>query len=234
MSTNGPAVVLRMRAILREDQTGRPVFEDAELREAINRHAQLLGMELGLGTAWVTTITTLVAGTLDYTLPATNEYQSIQFLKFASDGQELPVRSFDAVMARRAGGPALGRPQFCALRPTEMQTVSLMVPTDPDQSYAIDALVSYAPGTWDASDTTAPTYALSEAASRALELRACASVVQTAGGEKRNALAISDDAPKVWNAEAAELVRLERLRIISMKRSRGPRGGSWFMEWART
>lgn len=234
MSTDGPSVVLRMRDILHEDQTGRPVFATAELREAINRHASILARELGLGTAWVTTITTLAPGTQDYTLPSTNEYASVQFLKYALDGKELPVRSLEEVMARRQGGPAVGRPQFCALRPTSTQTLVLMVPTDPDQSYDIDALVSYAPGTWDASDATAPTYALSEAASRALELRACASVIQTAGAEKRNALAIDDSAPKVWNAEAARLVELERGRIISMKRSRGPRGGSWFQEWART
>lgn len=234
MSTDGPSVVLRMRDILREDQNGRPVFQTAELREAINRHAHILGMELGLGTAWVTTITTLVAGTQDYALPSTYEYQSVQMLKFAVDGQELPVRSLAEVMARREGGPASGRPQMCALRPTSTQTLILMTDTDPDQSYAIDALVSYAPGTWDASDATAPTYALSEAASRALELRACASVVETAGAEKRNALAIDDKAAQVWGKEAARLVELERFRIISMKRSRGAHGGSWFMEWARS
>lgn len=234
MSTDGPSVVLRMRDILREDQTGRPVFQTAELREAINRHAQILAMELGLGTAWVTTITTLVTGTLDYTLPSANEYGSVQMLKFAVDGQELVVRSRDEIMSRREGGGASGRPQMCALRPTSTQTLVLMIDVDPDQSYDIDALVSHVPGTWDASDATAPTYALSEAAARALELRACASVVETAGPEKRNALAISDKAAGLWLKEAARLVELERFRIISFKRSRGSHGGSWFMEWSRT
>lgn len=236
MSTNGPAVVTRMRAILREDQTGRPVYETEELREAINRHAQLLAMELGLGSQWVTTITTLVAGTQDYTLPSTYEYLSIRHLKYADTGEELFVRSLEEIMAARqgTGGPATGRPQRCALRPTEASTVVLMTDTDPDASYALDALVSYAPDTWDAADATAPTYYLSEAGARILELRACASVVETSGTEKRNALAISDNAPKLWNTEAAKLASLEISRIISMKRSRGPRGGAWFYEWAHT
>lgn len=234
MSTNGPAVVTRMRAILREDQTGRPVYETAELREAVNRHAAILAMELGLGTQWVTPITTLVAGTQDYTLSSTYEYLAIKMLRFADDGTELPLRSLAQVMARREGsaGPATGRPQMCALRPTEASTLVLAIDTDPDDSYAVDALVSYAPLTWDASDTTPPTYYLSEAGARALELRACASVVETSGPEKRNALAISADAPKVWQAEAARLVKLEEGRIISMKRSRGQHGGAWFFEWA--
>jgi len=234
MSTDGAAVVLRMRSIMRDDQKGREVYQTSELREAINRHAHILSMELGLGTQWVTTITTLTPGTQDYTLPSTYEYESVKHLKFAVDGLELPIRSQDEVLARREGGPAVGRPQMCALRPTSTQTLVLMTDFDPDQNYAIDALVSYAPDTWDAADTTAPTYALSEAASRALELRACTSIVDTSGAEKRNALAIGDKATQRWEAEAARLVALERNRIISFKRSRGSHGGSWFNEWARS
>lgn len=232
MSTTGPAVILRMRDIMREQQTGRPVFADAELREAINRHVQILAKELGLGTSWVTPIVSLVPGTVDYTLPSADEYQSVQFLRYADDLQPLAIRSFAEVVERRSGGLASGRPQFCCLRPTSTQTLVLMTDTDPVDGEDLDALVSLAPATWDASDSTAPTYALSEAASRALELRACASVVETAGAEKRNALAISDNAPKVWQAEAARLVELEIMTIIGFKRSRGSHGGSWFMAWA--
>lgn len=231
MSTNGPAVVLRMRAIMRESQTGRPVYDDAELREAINRHVAILAMELGLGTEWVLAIVTLAPGTLDYTLPSTNEYGAIKRLRYANTGQELGIRSLDEVMADREGGAGRGRSSYCALRPDADQSLELALPNDPDQSYDIDALVSYVPATWDASDATAPTYALSEAASRALELRACASVVKTSGPEKRNALAISDDAPEVWGKEANRLVELERLRIISFKRSRGAHMGHWFASW---
>lgn len=234
MSTNGPAVVLRMRDILREDQAGRAVYELAELREAINRHVHILARELGLGTAWQSPLITLAPGTLDYTLPSTNEYQSIQYIRFSSDRVELPLRSIGEVLARREGAVASGRPSICALRPTSTQAVVLMVDTDPDAGEDVEALTSLAPDTWDAADATAPTYALSEAACRALELRACASVVSTSGPEKRNALAIADNAPDVWNKEAARLIELEQAVIIRLKRSRGALAGGWFVDWSQS
>lgn len=234
MSTDGPAILKRCRAIMREDMLGRPVFGDDEMREAVNRHAPMVCKELGLGTAWSTSIVALVSGTVEYTLPSSSEYERIVQVRFASDKKDLPIRGLGEILAAHDGGPAEGRPQRCALRPTSAQTVSLLVDLDPTAGEDLDALVSMQPDVWDASDATAPTYALSQAAARALELRVCASVVETAGAEKLNQLAIGEKAAARWTAEAAELLRLESLTIIRMKRSHGPMNYGWFVAWART
>jgi len=234
MSTTGPDIVKRCRAIMREEMLGRPVFGDDEMREAVNRHAPIVCKKLGLGTAWSTSIVTLVPGTVEYTLPGTAEYERIVMVRFESDKKDLPLRGLDEILKAHEGGPATGRPQRCAMRPTSSQSVSLLVDRDPATGEDLDALVSLQPDVWDASDATAPTYALSQAAARALELSVCASVVETAGAEKLNQLAIGDNAVARWGAEAAELLRLEELTIIRMKRSHGPMNYGWFVAWSRT
>ena len=230
MSTDGPTVVTNVRAILREDQTGRPVFETAELRMAINRHVALVAKELGLGTSWDTSMVTLVTGTTDYTLPGASEYERVVALKYTSDGVPLDIVSLAEILAAREGATAQGRPYRCCLRPTDTQTVVLMTDSNPTEGEDIDGLISLVPDRWDASDATAPTIPFSEAAARVLELRVAESVVETAGAEKRNALAISDSAPAKWRKEADSLLHQEQLTIIRFKRARTPQ---WLARWAR-
>lgn len=231
MSTTSLAVALNVREVLGDPDTGRPVFGNAAMRQAVNRHMTIVSRELGLGTAWGSAAVTLLTNTLDYTLSGTAEYQQVRQVVFTSDMANLPIRSFEEVMDRRAGNVGTGRPSMCCLRPTSTQTTVLMVDSYPATSETLDLLYSTLPETWDASDATAPTIPFSAPAARALELRVAASLAASAGAEKRNALALGAADVETWLKEAAELIRTERLTIIRMKRSRAVRGG-WFSAWS--
>ena len=233
MSTDGLSVVNNARVILGDPDNGAPVFTTPEMRMALNSEQAIMATPdvLGLGSAWSLASITLVPGTLDYTLPGTADYAQVLTVRYSSDSLPLRQRSLEEIETRRSGAIAQGRPTIYALRPTSTGTVVLMVDTDPKSGETLDLLVTTVPARWVATDATAPTIYFSQKGALALELRTAAAMVEAAGPEKLNALALGATDAKAWRAKSGELERLERLAIIRLKRSLGALNSAWFIQW---
>ena len=239
MSTDGAKVVTEVRRIMGDPDDGRPQIDTDQIAQAVVRQVGLIASEVGLGATWVPSIITLVPGTIDYDFPTTIgsasdvEYQTIIDLVYQRDRLPLPRRSYDEIQALRAVVVTQGRPVMCCLLPDATQKLRMYLSSNPQVAENLDAFVTLVPTTWNVTDATPPTIPFSERCSRALELRVAAVVGKTLGDEVLTALTLNASTFDAWMAEAAEMIRQERLTVIRLKRARGPLSFAWVTAWSR-
>jgi hypothetical protein len=234
MSTTGPQVVLNVQALLQESSPDDPVVPVDIYPPIINRMVSMLaGPEhLNIGSAWVSPILTLVAGTDEYELQTGVEYEQVLSLCYATDRVPLRKESLDTVSLLWTGTTkAQGRPRFMCLRPEPDQHIKVMVWPCPTAGEAVNGLVTLAPTPW-VSTATAPSIPFSARATMALELLVASAIGKTLGTDKATALGLNPACFDGWKAEALELVRQERLSVIRLKRSYGANNCDWVQAWS--
>jgi hypothetical protein len=236
MPTTGDVVLKEVLRVLQDPNPDNPVSPVDAIQREINEIASLLCSKdhLGLGEAWVRPLFSLAVGDDEYTLPFASgtEYEQVIDLRYDSDNVELVRCSYEHIAAHRVGSPlAVGRPTHVCLREGAVnREVTMLVYPVPTTAEAVNGLVSLTPVPWEV-NMEAPAIPFSKRATLALVKLVAASIGKTLGSEKLIALDLSPNCFSGWQSSAMELVRLERLRIIRLKRSHGARNYAWVREW---
>lgn len=238
MSGLASDVVREAHDLLHDSNYANPVVPDDLLRQSINRNATILSAELGIGAFWITSAITTDPTLYDYDLPKTidgNEVRYEQVINLVYNRDRWPLVKFsrDECLISRAGSQrSVGRQFSYALSQNPDQSLTVNFPGKPSQVETIDAYVTIVPSQWDAGED-APTLLYSQRALRALALMVADDVGRPLSDDKLVALQLSPKSFDGFHAQAQELLRLERLTIIRLKRSNGPKNFAWFASWWR-
>lgn len=239
MSTTGPQIVERVYRRL-GDNPNAPIIDPVQVHDVVNQCVREIAspMRLGVGQYWVDSILTVGAGDRDYTFPTTLagvaniEYDQVVSLRY--NGTFLPLKriSRDELDAGRAlGATATGRQASYALWQGPDQVVNLQFKGFPTQTEALDALISVVPEDWEDGATNPPTIPFSKRAQDALVLLTSAKVGAPSSQDKLDALRLDQKTFQRWEADAERILAEERLRVIGLKMTHGPRNFAWVAGW---
>lgn len=232
MSTSGPIVARDVRKMF-NDADVESIIGDDELRLAINKTASMMSSEdnLSLGAVWLSPAFTLAPPALVYYFPTGVEYQSVQVLRFSSDKRQLFKRPRLEIEAMNQGSVSPARPSLFYLEQTSDQRVEVGIPGPPKAAEAVEALVSTTPADWESGPATAPAIPFSTRATNALKLLVAATVGSSLSKTKIVSLDVNPSVFELWHNEGMDLLRLDRLTIIRLKRAKGPASWAWFDIW---
>lgn len=229
----GPAstVLSEARLTLGDPDPERPVVAQDKYRQALNRQATIVAKHIGIGPLWVTSAITTATNDWEYTLPSGSEYSAVLELVYASDKQPLRKVSREEILAARSGSATVsGRPLTFAMDLDPTGLVVVMFGMYPNRVEAIDAYVSVVPVEWGAGNATVPTIPFSKGGLQALALMTAHDVATKMGPDQMTALDLNAKAIEGMRETAMELIRLERLTVISLKRTRR---SAWYSDWSQ-
>jgi hypothetical protein len=239
MSTTGPDIVERAYRRLGDDSAD-PVVSYYAIKDLVNQCVRDIAspMRLGVGPVWLNSILTTTLSSRDYTLPTTVggvasvEYEQIISVRYSKSFLPLRKISRDELDARRAlGASASGRQADYCLWPGPDQVVNFQFPGFPTFVEDLDAFCSLVPSDWPDGPGAAPIIPFSKRAQDALVLMVVGKAGQTMGQDKLESLRIDKDSVAGWLSDAATILTEERMRVVSLKLTHGPRNFAWVAGW---
>jgi hypothetical protein len=238
LSTTTKAVLDEARRILRDPDNGRPVIASDTIRQAIDRCVPEVADSCALERTRADIITT-VAGTATYTFGSASpqpEYTCIDCLtlKGASPAAVEKLSPERLYAIKNLSNTGSGRPQYWCAEPQSDQTVRITFWPTPDAVETVEAVYNSIPEAWGTGAGTPPTVPFSRRAVRALELKVAATVAAALNAEDLNALKLNANVVGLWQLDAAELLRLERLAVSRLRVEHGPTNVAWLMSWRRS
>lgn len=231
MGATWKVTLAEVRRVLKDPETGNQVIADDVIRQALSRSVILACGYMALGTAKVTDLITLVPGQHTYELSAGTPYDMIGELRLTSDNQEIFRKSREYVENLRQGDTVgTGRPQVHYLDPQQDGSTDVVMWPTPAAAETVTGWVNLEPQSW-ATDGEG-VIPFSQRALRGVELLAAAAVADSSDDEVLSALGLPAKSSQGWRAEAMEMFRIEKLKVIQKKRAAGPRSPLWLYDWA--
>ena len=204
-----------MRRILGDVGASDPAFNTESINRAVERHMRILGNEVWQGPTWVTAGITMVAGTSDYTFPASVEYTQIQDMKLKPIGIPMERRTLEQIERYRVGtSTPMSQPYLYAMWEDTGQLVNIRVYPWPDQAYTIDYAKSVIPAALTAENSLIP---FSENLIIGLQYRVAAELMGIAGDEQMSKLALGPNAAALYAGTAERVIRREKERLSRMQ-----------------
>lgn len=219
MSQTVATVVDHVRTLCRDRGVNDPALGTFEIKYHVKAEVEKLFQELGLAPQWENAITTLVVGTYEYTIAANGGLVN-QIITVRTHNRNWPLtRITDDELESMRRGPSttIGLPQFICLREQPDQSILVRLWPIPSEVDTLDWLRARYPTSLTADTDSIP---LSEPALRVLEKRvACTLLSMLPDTEVESNLIDGKAVIAKWSAEDANSIRLERIRINSLKRT---------------
>lgn len=240
MAETYAAAELNIRTELKDEDDGRPIVSQGEIRRILNRKVLEVGDALVLHPSWVSSAITLVPGTSVYSLANTQEYGEVVELRYASTMLGLPgsltkVSRERMQEFRNVTTLAVARPGCYSLEPQPDQTIRVVFDSSPITGENVDALVSLFPAEWgDKTDPAVATIPYSRRALRALELKSAASIGYGLNPEQLNALKLNPSVFGSWERDAATMLSKEWVALSRLRLDHGPTQLGWVLAWRKS
>lgn len=205
------------------------VVSATEINQFLDDAVKLIAKELGLlNQSWTANAFTAAANTTDYALAGGMQYEQILRLQRQKDSWPVFKRSAEYVESLRIGtSPATGVPQYFYPLENAAQVITVRLWPTPDASQVgdkYDMLGSTTPATMP----PATAIGLSDAALIAMRKMAAAAALDFMSDDQVARLNLDKAVAQIWKAEAAEILRQERLTLIRLKRTGGR---EWYLRW---
>lgn len=225
------------RYALRDRNPQGQAFTSPEYLHAIEPAMRMVAGRLLLGDEAVSAIVTTVAGTQFYTLPGSQEYQHLRYLRTRDEGQAIEVVAPAVFEAQREGdgtnSTTRGRPIYAMLRETAAQATQIGFWPTPDAAYILDGYRTLLPARFFTAGTgtlaalpSATTVPFDEDGCRALVYETAADLFERMPEADRARLKLADTAANSFRQKSAEHVAASRRRRIHQLRTvGGHRGG---------
>jgi hypothetical protein len=212
-------VVGNVRTLCRDRGVNDPALGTFEIKYHIKAEVEKLFQELGLAPEWETGVVTLVPGTYEYTIAGSGGLVN-QIVTVRTHNRNRPLtRITDDELESMRRGPSttIGLPEFICLREKQDQGIFVRLWPIPSEADTLDWLRARYPTSLTADTDSIP---LSEPALRVLEKRvACTLLSILPDSETQGNLIDRNAVISKWSAEDANSIRLERIRINSLKRT---------------
>jgi hypothetical protein len=195
--------------------------DTAVVDDTITSVMQTMAAEMHMGLSWDDSAVTTAAGTREYTLPASTEYQNVMLVRDQEQGYYLGKLTPERIEAFRIGNDNTGRPTHYALTENppgsgNPHRVTITFGPTPDEARDYDLLRATVPVTLDDPADEVP---FSEYALRALELFSAAEIIEAASDESLAAVKLSRGAARAYTARAERVLHYEKIRSASFERS---------------
>lgn len=211
MSETRAVIRDEIRQMLSDNSSDNPAWTDERINRAITRHMRIIGNEVLMGKAWVTSAVTTVVGTADYTLPTGVEYAQILSLKLLPFNSYLRPQTIEWIeLARQGATLGQGIPNAYALWEDTSQVVNLRLWPIPNAIYTIDLERSIIPGALTSDSATVP---FSENLIIGLEYRVAAEMAGIGTDEQLQVAGLGPNAGAAFSSMAEQVIRRERERI---------------------
>lgn len=218
MSQTVATVTSNIRTLLRDRSASDALVGTFELKYHLKAEVERLFEELGLAPEWETGVVTLTPGTYEYTISNAGGLIN-QIVVVRAHNRNWPLaRITDEELEAMRMGPSIssGPPQYIVMREKQDQSLFVRLWPVPSENDSLDWLRARYPASLTADTDTIP---LSEPGLRVLEKRVACSLLQLLPASE---LADRSVDPKVvgqWEKDIADGIRLERIRINSLKRT---------------
>ena len=211
-----------VRTYTRDRNAADSLLSPFEINHLIHGEAQRLFAEIGINPTWETGIVSVVSGTYEYTISvASGKANLSQVVALRLASRNWPIqRITDEQLESMRRGPsqASGFPLYAAIRESDSQTLKLRLWPTPNENDSIDWLRSWVP-VWSTTTPDTDSIPLSDDAIRILEKRVAKAILSLLPDEQIAKRGISKEVVGLWDRDVAEGVRLERIRINSLKRT---------------
>lgn len=226
-----------VRYALRDRNPQGQAFTSPEYVHAIEPTMRLVAGRLLLGDEQLPGMVTTVAGTQFYSLPGSQEYQFVRYLRTRDEGQMVEVVAPAVFEGQREGdgtnSMSRGRPMIAMFRETTAQVTQVGFWPTPDAAYIFDGYRTLLPARFFtagtgvlSADPGALTVPFDEDGCRALVYESAAVLFEMMPGDDRARLKLADTAADAYRAKAAEHVSSSRRRrIYQLRTTGGNRGG---------
>jgi hypothetical protein len=222
----------RVRYHLRDRNPQGEAFTSPEVVNAIEANMRVVSGRLLLGEERVTALVTTANGTQFYTLPGTQTYESLQFLKFQDGGLPVEIASptlFESYQRTdTSGSQSKGRPQIAMLRESATQVEQIGFWPVPDAAYVLDGYRSLLPLGFFTNGTAAlaalpdaTVIPFDDQGFDALCYLTAAELFGAMPDPDKERLRLAPNASDSWPGKAAELIADSRRRRIFQKVTTG-------------